>query len=278
MPRSLPIISSFWFGSDLSWLEQLCIQSFLDRGHAFILYLPNEVQGVPAGAQTRPASEIFWPPSYSLHPDDRQGVAVFSDIFRLHLMRKSKAIWVDLDAYCVKAFDFRSDWVFAHSKACDFPTGVLRLPKTAQTLALMLDFVMSANPTQPWRGRHVRRRSRERIAKGESWGIETLPWGSSGPKAFTHFLRQTGEDRNAMGADSLYPLAPEELWKLHDPRITPNDIETEAVHSVHIYGHQKKLIANRMAGLPASGSYLDRLCDRHGIDAQAAPILRLGWM
>lgn len=278
MTRSLPIIASFWFGSDLSWLEQLCIQSFLDQGHTFVLYLPHEVQGIPAGVQTRPASEIFGPSPYPLHPDDRQGVAVFSDIFRLHLMQKSEAIWVDLDAYCVKAFEFSSDWVFAHSKANDFPTGVLRLPKTAQTLVLMLDFVMSANPTQPWRGQQVRRRNREMIAKGESWGIETLPWGSSGPKAFGHFLRQTGEDSHAMEAESLYPLAPKELWKLHDPRIAPNEIETETVHSVHIYGHQKKLMANRMAGLPVSGSYLDRLCKRHGVDAKAAPILRLGWM
>ncbi|WP_050604805.1 hypothetical protein [Ruegeria sp. 6PALISEP08] len=278
MTHRLPTIASFWFGSDLSWLEQLCIQSFLDQGHAFDLYLSHEVQGIPAGVHTRPASAIFWPPPYPLQPGDRQGVAVFSDIFRLHLMRQSDTIWVDLDAYCVRAFRSFSDWVFAHSKTNDFPTGVLRLPQNSQTLALMLDFVMSANPTQPWRGRQVRRHNRERIAKGESWGIESLPWGSSGPKAFGHFLRQTGEDSHAMAAKSLYPLAPAELWKLHDPNVVPDEIEGEATHSVHVYGHQKKLLAIQLAGLPVPGSYLDTLCTRHGIDPRAAPIKPLDWM
>ncbi|NOD75727.1 MULTISPECIES: hypothetical protein [unclassified Ruegeria] len=278
MTRTLPTIASFWFGSDLTWLEQICIRSFLDQGHAFVLYLPHETQGIPAGVQTRPASDVFWPPPFPLQPGDRQGVAVFSDIFRLHLIQQSEVIWVDLDAYCVKAFDFSSDWVFARSKADDFPTGVLRLPNNSQTLGLMQDFVMSANPTQPWRGRRARRHNRERIANGESWGIESLPWGSSGPKAFGHFLRQTGEDKYAMAAETLYPLAPAELWKLHDPNVALVEIEGEVTHSVHVYGHQKKLLATQLAGLPVPGSYLDALCARHGIDSRSAPIKPLDWM
>ncbi|NOD31416.1 hypothetical protein GS610_07700 [Ruegeria sp. HKCCD6228] len=278
MTNRSPTIASFWFGSDLSWLEQLCLQSFLDHGHRFVLYVAHEVKGIPAGVETRPASDVFWPPPFVVKAEDRQGVAVFSDIFRLHLMRQGEMIWVDLDAYCVRAFEFSTDFVFGRSRRGDFPTGVLRLPTRSATLEQMLEFVMSSNPSQPWRGRRLQRHNRERTARGERWGIEALPWASSGPKAFGHFLRRTAEDRHAMAAETFYPLAQEELWKLHDPRIATNEIETEAVHSVHIYGHQKKLMANRMAGLPVSGSYLDRLCKRHGIEPSTAPILRLAWM
>ena len=278
MTTSLPTISSFWFGSDLSWLEALCIQSYLDNGHPFVLYTPHDVLGVPQRAEVRPASEVLWPAPFDIEPADRLKVAVFSDVFRLQLQRKSDFIWVDLDAYCVKPFDFSSPHVFGGSHLGDYPTGVLRLPESSETLARMLDFVTWQNPTQPWRGQRLHRQNQRRVKNGESWGIEALPWGSSGPKAFTHFLRQTGECRHAMEADTFYPLAPRELWKLHDSRISTSEIERDAVHSVHIYGHQKKYMAGSTGGLPVAGSYLHRLCDRHRIDAAANPIRKLAWM
>lgn len=30
---SLPTIATLWIGSELSWLEQLCLRSFVDAGH-----------------------------------------------------------------------------------------------------------------------------------------------------------------------------------------------------------------------------------------------------
>ncbi|WP_282151772.1 hypothetical protein [Ruegeria atlantica] len=278
MTRDLPAIASFWFGSDLSWLEALCIQSYLDNGHRFILYTVHDIQGVPNGAEIRPASDILWPAPFDFKPEDRLGVAVFSDIFRLRLMQKTAFIWVDLDAYCVKPFDFSSSYVFGSSQSGTFPNGVLRLPEGSETLALWIDFVTSANPTQPWRGGRLLRNNRRRIRNGETWGIETLPWGSSGPKALEFFLRQTGEDSHAMQPEVFYPLDKDQLWQLHDPRISTAEIERDKVHSVHIYGHQKKFMAGKTAGLPVSGSYLQRLCLRHGIDASANPILPTGWL
>ncbi|WP_170409755.1 hypothetical protein [Ruegeria atlantica] len=278
MTRDLPAIASFWFGSNLSWLEALCIQSFLDNGHRFVLYTVHDVQGVPSGVEMQPAVDILWPPPFDFRPEDRLRVAVFSDIFRLRLMQKTPFIWVDLDAYCVKPFDFSSSYIFGSSQDGAFPNGVLRLPEDSEILALWIDFVTSANPTQPWRGGRLFRHNRRRIRNGETWGIEALPWGSSGPKALEHFLRETGEDKHAMKADVFYPLSKEQLWKLHDPRISTDEIERHGVHSVHVYGHQKKFMASKTAGLPVRGSYLQRLCLRHGIDASANPILPVGWL
>ncbi|WP_419737662.1 hypothetical protein [Ruegeria sp.] len=276
--RSLPQIASFWFGSDLSWLEALCIQSYLDHGHSFTLYAAHDIANIPNGVDLRHASEILWPAPFALRPEDRLGVAVFSDIFRLRLLERTDFIWVDLDALCLKPFDFASLYVFAPSQSGKFPNGVLRLPQESQTLAQMLAFVTSANPTQPWRGAKLRKRNAQRIADGETWGIEALPWGCSGPKALGHFLRETGEDIHAMPADTFYPLANEALWKLHDPRVPPSAIERDGVHSVHVFGHQKKFMAQQTAGLPVRGSFLSTLCARHGIDPQDNPIAPMAWM
>ncbi|WP_171178806.1 hypothetical protein [Ruegeria sp. HKCCD8929] len=278
MGHSLPVAASFWYGSDLSWLEAVCIKSYLDRGHRFVLYTAEEISGVPDGAEIRPASEIFWPPPFPISDNDRLRVAVFSDIFRLHLVSRTGFIWVDLDAYCVHPFDFATPYVFGRSHRGTFPSGVMGLPQDSRTLAAMLEFVTSPNPSQPWRGTRMQRVNKRRVDRGETWGIESLPWGCSGPKAFGHFLAQTGEDRHAMQPDTFYPLAPEDLWKLHTSRVATAEIEREGVFSVHIFGHQKKKLAIEFFGLPAAGSYLDRLCSRHEIDPKEQGVLRLGWM
>ncbi len=274
----LPTIASFWFGSDLSWLETLCITSFLDRGHRFVLYTVDDLTGIPARAECRPASDILWPPRFGIADNDRLRVAVFSDIFRLHLIRQTGFIWVDLDAYCLRPFDFASKWVFARDETGSVPNGVLGLPSDSATLAALLDFLQAPNPTPPWRGPRLHRQNARRVASGESWGIETLGWGCSGPRALTHFLRQTGEDRHAMAPAAFYPLAITELWKLHAPHVPTEMIEGPDVHSVHIYGHQKKYLASTLHSLPRAGSYLDRLCQRHGIDPAAQKVPYLDWM
>lgn len=273
--KNPPVIASFWYGSDLSWLETLCIKSYLDRGHRFVLYAAEHIAGIPEGTEVREASEILWPPPFALAENFRVRVAVFSDIFRLRMIRQTGFVWVDLDAYCVTRFDFDTPWVFGRSSRDTFPTGVIGLPDSSRTLDAVLEFITSRNPSPPWRGAKFQRNNRRRTRQGETWGIEALFWGCSGPKAFGHFLKQTGEDRHAMPSETFYPLSPQEIWMLHAPHIPTQMIERDGVHSVHIYGHQKKMIANTMSGLPQAGSYLDRLCDRHGIDPQKQVIASL---
>lgn len=274
----LPEIASFWYGSDLTWLERLCIQSFLDRGHAFTLYAEDGILGVPPGTRHAHPREIFWPPPFDITGNGRLAVAAFSDIFRLEMLAAREVIWVDLDAYCLRPFAFPSPYVFTRTPEGAYPNGVLGLPGDSQVLAQMRAFVTGPNPTQPWRGRKLRRRNAERLARGESWGIQDLAWGCSGPKALQYFMTRSPEDRHALPHAALYGLAVADLWKLHAPGLPPQEIETEAVFSVHVYGHQKKALALHHGGLPVPGSYLDHLCRRHGIVPEAAPIAPLVWM
>lgn len=277
-PGDLPEVGSFWFGSDLSWLEQLCLTSFLDRGHRVTLYAPAGTGGIPAGVRHADPAEILWPPPFDIGGNDRLGVAVFSDIFRLELLAARRVIWVDADAYCVKPFDFPSPFVFTVAPNGNHPIGVLALPQDSEVLAQMRDFVRAPNPTQPWRGAKLRRMNAARIAKGERWGIQHLSWGCSGPKALRHFMGRSAEARHALPYPALYGLDVAELWKLHAPGIAPEAIERPGIYSIHIYGHQKKALALAHGGLPVPGSYLEALCHRHGVRPEAAPIPSLRWM
>lgn len=59
MLKSNKIIQSFWYGNELSQVEQLCIKSFLANGHDFHLYTYNEnLVGVPDGCKLLDANHI----------------------------------------------------------------------------------------------------------------------------------------------------------------------------------------------------------------------------
>ena len=51
----LPPICSFWHG-ELTWLERMCIASFVEKGHRFALYTYDDVVCPPApnGATRQP--------------------------------------------------------------------------------------------------------------------------------------------------------------------------------------------------------------------------------
>ena len=63
--NGLPFIANFWHGSNLSWIK-LLHQSFLDRGHHFVLH-PADINFLRSnGTDVRHAREIFWPAPFEL--------------------------------------------------------------------------------------------------------------------------------------------------------------------------------------------------------------------
>ena len=199
-------------------------------------------------------------------------MAVWSDIFRLHLFQKTDYVWADLDAYCVRPLEPDRDHVFGLDHRGRALTGILRLPPESDTLRLMLDFVHHEAPIQPWRERPFRKKKREERFAGARWGIETLPWGASGPKALNHFAIGTGEIEHAQPSPVFYPLAPERLGRLHEPDLSPRLFEKPWTVSVHFYGQTKKVLAAYHDGLPVRHSYLDLLCRRHRINPRKARV------
>lgn len=271
MKTPLPTIASLWCGPYLSFIERVVLQSYLDRGHPVVLYVAETVEGIPEGVEVRHADEIYYPPPFDISDNDRQRVAVYSDIFLLHMFLKTDYIWCDLDAYCVKPLDFDRDWIFAFGKPDQVCTGVLKLPKNSKTLAELLEFVTAPCPIQPWRGKRFRDARRRLQESGEVWGVESLPWGCAGPKPFTHFLKETGEVSYAMEKDVFYPVFGPTLARLLHPRLDFSVIEKPESYSVHIFGSTKKAILAR-GGLPPVGSYLAMICKRHGIDPVLCPV------
>ena len=60
-------IAMLWMRGSLSFLEQLCVQSFLDAGHHVVLYSYEPIGHVPDGVELRDAGEIL--PEEGLHTE-----------------------------------------------------------------------------------------------------------------------------------------------------------------------------------------------------------------
>ncbi|WP_254695146.1 hypothetical protein [Leisingera sp. NJS201] len=175
---ALPAIASLWVGPELSWLEQLCLQSFLDHGHEVVLFTYDEVKGVPDGVQVADANEIL--PADRIIRHARTGSPAYhADVFRLHLLRKTNYIWADTDAYCCQPWNIKGKhfhgWISDDKPMVN--NGVLRLPKTSKTLAAMLRFTSDEYPVPPWYSAEKQAELQALKDSGQGVHVSLLPWG-----------------------------------------------------------------------------------------------------
>ena len=52
-------IAALWIGGALSFLEQLCLKSFVDAGHAIRLYAYEPIPNVPEGVEIKREGPCF---------------------------------------------------------------------------------------------------------------------------------------------------------------------------------------------------------------------------
>lgn len=110
-------VQSLWIGGQLSNVEKLCIQSFIDHGHEFHLYAYEEIMNLPKGTRLLDATEIM--PENEIfrykHGWAKGSVSGFADVFRLKLIQKKGGWWVDMDIVCLKQLDHKEDDLFCSS-------------------------------------------------------------------------------------------------------------------------------------------------------------------
>jgi hypothetical protein len=272
---ALPPIASFWTGSDLSFVEVLVAQSYLDAGHSFTLYTLDEVNNVPDGVVVANAREVY-APIFEVGSGLRHNNAVYSDIFRLFMIEQTGAIWVDMDAYCLRPFVFPTPYVFgleeAKSAEHTLANGVLGLPPDSPGLRACVDFLIGPTPIPPFFRQRRQEQLLERKRAGETWSVAEFSWGTTGPRMVDHYLAQSGEKRFGVGKNVLYPGPRPFRRALLKPDIPDNVYEHPETVSVHIFGKTKRFILDEHGGLPPKDCYLDRLCRRHGIDPAEFPL------
>lgn len=250
-------------------------QSYLDAGHRFTLYTLDEVNNVPDGVVVSNAREIY-APTFEVGSGLRHNNAVYSDIFRLFMIERTGAIWVDMDAYCLRPFIFPTPYVFGlkevKSAEHTLANGVLGLPPDSPGLRTCVDFLTGPTPIPPFFRQRRQEQLLERKRAGETWSVAEFSWGTTGPRMVDHYLAQSGEKRFGVGKKVLYPGPRPFRRTLLKPDIPHYVYEHPETVSVHIFGKTKRFILDEHDGLPPKDCYLDRLCRRHGIDPAEFPL------
>ena len=266
----LPTIGMLWIGEALSYLEILCIKSFLAHGHKVCLYVYNDVKGVPAGVEVCDASTILAGDRIMVHRNSGSP-AVHSDAFRYRLLAQGDLIWADTDAFCLKPFHAAEGYAFGYLED-RLGIGVLAIPSTSPALQALIDFTDG-------RAKHVGfDRNLRKMAvdpRFTSLAPEDMPWAATGPMAATYFLQRSGEITHAAPEHVYYPIDFEERNKLIRPRrreYVKSKIRSDTV-SIHFYGRRmRRRLIKEENGVPRSGSYFSGLLERFQIDPNDWPV------
>lgn len=259
----LPTIAGLWVGDTLSLIEQICIQSFLDHGHKFILYSYTPVHGAPRDAEVRDANEIMPSDQISYYAREKSP-ALHSNMFRYAMLRQTDYIWADVDMLALRPFDFQSDYVFGWESESLINTAVMKLPKSSQTLHQMSQFTPDTRQIDPNITKKFKRVKAWIKTFGRGTHISQWKWGTTGPIGFTKCLIASGEAEHALPIPVFYPI----YCNDHDRFLQPNgyafdDIPDET-YGVHLWGKfLRNTIATKYDGIIPPDSFLAQAKVRH---------------
>ncbi len=270
---SLPIVASLWIGGKLSFLEQVCLKSFVDHGHRTILYTYGEVKGVPDGVEVLEANLIFPNENYIRHKSSGSP-AIHADAFRYRMIELQNVIWVDADMLCMKPWDFKDQWVFGWEKPDQLVcNAVLGLPRFSKTLSKLNDLCTSEYPIPPWAKPEEKARLEAARDAGNPVHVSELEWGVWGPAALTHFLFETGEIQHVLPQQAFFPISFKYRRDLLAPGQVIDDQLGEGCYSVHLWNRRlRRRIVTNENGIPHPDSFVGRALIRHGVDPALAMI------
>ncbi|RMC34213.1 hypothetical protein [Paracoccus alkanivorans] len=245
----------------MSEIELASIHSFLAVGHDVRVYSYTPIANLPRGVEARDAAEIL-PAEKILTFRDREhpSPALHSDLFRYAMLKKTTAIWVDLDIIALKPFP-DDEFLFGFEEAGLVNGAVLRLPAASGTLHDLLQFKPDTRGVPP-QITGFRRYKYWLKTFGRGYSIDCWPWGSIGPKGLTTFLRRNDEMHHAKPVEVFYPVSVKDHAALLEPgRWTEADFGPQTC-CVHLWGkHIRDCLCRTHGGKAPQGSFLARAID-----------------
>lgn len=266
-------IAALWMDGALSFLEQLCLKSFVDAGHPVKLYHYGPLQNVPDGIELVDAEDILPREGFLTH--QRTGSpALHSDLFRYKMLAQSEqTIWADTDAYCMKKFETPNGHFYGWESDRHINGGVLGLPADSDTLSELLEYTKDEFAIPLWYGEDYVRELEVARDAGRPVHASEQPWGVWGPHAVTYFLHKTGESKYALPQEGLYPFTFKDRRMMLKRNFDTSPYITDNTYSVHLYGRRMRArLVEKEGGAPHHKSLLGRLLTKHGIDPQKAPL------
>lgn len=267
-------VGMLWIGGSLSWMEQLCLKSFVDHGQKITLFSYEDIPNVPSGVIRRDGREVIDTDNF-LKYEKKDSFALFADLFRLHMIAKNPGmIWCDTDVYCLRPMDYETHYVVGFELPGEHRVNnaVLGLPADSALLQAMLNYTDDHFAIPPFVKPKLQDEYRKAAADGHPVHVSQQPWGVWGPLMVTHFIHDLGLADRVMPLDAFYPVTFPDRLKFLRPASVVEEMLTPRTTALHLWASNKRELGLRHNGLPPAGSYLDKLLKKHGISAESAPI------
>ena len=238
----MAIIRGFWYRGTLSPYEILCLRSFIEHGHSFILYSYENIT-VPPGITVADATEIF--------PEDqvffynygsaRGSPSAFSNLFRYELLRRFGGWWCDLDVICLQDQLPEQDMAFAYEDALRINGAILKIPANHPFAC-------------------------ELVTETRAFGKDVL-WGQAGPHLITRLVKENKLEQYALPTKSFYPIHWSNPLDLLDPDLG-EEIENETNTSIflHIWNEMLRRAPVLKQISPPEKSYFYNQFKKYGIE------------
>jgi hypothetical protein len=235
-------LRSFWFG-EMSPYQRLCMKSFVDYGHKYILYAYQALE-VPAGVelqdanQIAPQSSMFWyGPKAGV---GRGSVAAFSNIIRYRLLHEFGEWWVDADVVCLSEKLPEADIVLGWEDDKILGNAILKFPKRYAMIE-------------------------QAIQAAERLGAD-LEWGETGPLLMTALMKQNDLLEKVSSTAECYPISSADALQLLAPAFRDHVRQkTKTVPLLHTWNEilRRAGIFKWMA--PPAGSFMSELFVKHAV-------------
>lgn len=247
------IFATVWVGP-LGPIEYASIESLLRFGHRLIVYSYDQLN-VPQGVEWRDAAEVY--PAKQVATYAKEGSpSLHSNFFRYALMRNTDHVWIDLDVIALRPMDFSQDYIFAFEDDYRVNCAVLRLPPTSPALAELSAFAPGLRGIAP----HITGLRRVKYwlkTLGRGVPIEAWPWGSTGPRALTAYLRKHNEVGHALPRETFYPIDPRDCRRFLIPGDLSDDSFGPETYGVHLSASNvHKVLKAEFGGVIPADSFL----------------------
>ncbi|OCX67135.1 hypothetical protein BFP70_02955 [Thioclava sp. SK-1] len=267
-------VGTLWIGGELSWMEQLCLKSFVDAGQKITLFSYEDIPNVPDGVIRRDGREILDTDDFIKY-EKKNSYALFADYWRIHMIAKCPSmIWVDTDVYCWQVMDYDSDYVmgFELPDSDRVNNAVLGLPYDAAITADILAFMEDRYSIAPFLPRRRREEYEAARAAGKPVHITQQPWGVWGPMMISYFAKKHGLLTKVQPLEAFYPVPFPDRTKMIKRAQKVEDCLTDQTTALHLWASNKRELGMRFGGIPKLGSFLDVLLKKHQIRPEFAPL------
>jgi hypothetical protein len=208
-----PDVVTFWHGP-LDQLRLTCLRSQVAAGHKVTVYSFEPLAGLPDGVGNADAEAIL-PHAFAerLRPPQPDGswrdwtLLQFSDFFRMRLMARNAALWLDADVLLLRPVEIdAAKPFFAWERPRQLGNSVLYLPPRDPIVSAFERLMEQEELTPDWLAlRHHLAFALQRLRSGSN-RLSDIRVAIYGPAALTALARRFGELRYALPKQSFYAV------------------------------------------------------------------------